>query len=144
MSIEAPDEFKTIQDVQNSPEYMIKLENATADAIRFADRVRVVAEGNPTEADIQQLRDEYQRISESALVAHDSIPDSVNRLEDEKNSGLKIKGTDGLFMGHIRVTLLKELGNGDYSAQTSARKLFDSIIGSDFTSGLYERRDRRY
>lgn len=132
------------EEIKAGPEYQTKLKNATEDAVRFATRVKAVAEGAPTEADITQLRHEYEQISESALVAHDSIPDSTNNApaHGESGSGLYIKGTEGSFLASIRIKMLEVLGDGDYSGQTKAIELFKSKIDGGMGNGLYSRRDR--
>ena len=132
-----------MKEIMDSPEYKDKLNSCVEDAVKFAARVSaVVAEGSPTEADIKQLQDEYERISESALIAHDSIPDDINHAEPT-TTGLKIKGTDGDFMATIRIAMLKALGEGDYDALTPAREFFNKNIGAH-DRGLYARRDRVY
>ena len=139
MSTEAAPSRMTFEDVLNSPEYQTKLNNCLEDVRRFAERVRAVAEGEPTDADIKQLKDEYEKISESTLMAHDSIP------EDAKKDGqdLHIKGTDGEFMASARIKLLESLGNGNYDAITPARVLFEERV-SPGIDGLYSHRERVY
>lgn len=144
MSLEAA-ERPSVEEIQKNPEYKSKLQSCVEDALNFAERVKAVAGGSPTEADIKQLRDEYAKISESALIAHDSIPDDTNYSKSERGSHLQIKGTDGDFLATIRIKLFEALGDGDYGRDTPARKFFEDEISPRSSSrGLFERRDRVY
>lgn len=136
MSAEAMQGIQTEQspsfaEIKDSPEYKAKLERVLSEVHKFAARVKELAAGKPTEAAGEELRRAYASLSDLAMREHDSLPNDAT-----KESQHSIMGLEGSFMAEVRVTMLTDLGDGNYSDQTPARKLFEDINpGMGF--GLY-------
>ncbi|MEK7075811.1 MAG: hypothetical protein AAB948_03410 [Patescibacteria group bacterium] len=120
------------QETIKSPEYQAKLEKVLSEVHRFAARVKELAAGKPTDAEVAQLRKGYFDLSDLALKEHDSLPnDATNEAQHS------VMGVDGSFMATVRIKMFEDLGDGDYSGQTPARKLFE-IVNPGWGWGLYD------
>ncbi|MEK7651599.1 MAG: hypothetical protein AAB351_00085 [Patescibacteria group bacterium] len=120
------------QETIKSPEYQAKLEKVLSEVHRFATRVKELAAGKPTDAEVAQLRKGYFDLSDLALKEHDSLPnDTTNEAQHS------VMGIDGSFMATVRIKMFEDLGDGDYSGQTPARKLFETV-NPGFGWGLYD------
>ena len=84
------------QETIKSPEYQAKLEKVLSEVHRFAARVKELAAGKPTDAEVAQLRKGYFDLSDLALKEHDSLPnDATNEAQHS------VMGVDGSFLWQL-------------------------------------------